>query len=238
MNYTTIETFDEKGFQEERKNGIGGSELGDILGLDQYACQRKLWYKKKNFEIDYKRDDYALRRGKRLEPVARSYFEETSGRKVKHSLPTFALKDSPHIRVNLDGLVLPQIDGEECLVLEIKTLGVDSFERIKKLGIPETYVSQIQYGMGIAGVKKGVFVIYSPEYDDLTISYIDFNESIFNGLKEAASNYWNNFIVGQYVPAQIEHEEDSIPTVCKNCEYRKKCKNLGSNGKPLQKDIF
>ena len=42
MNYTTIETFDEKGFQEERKNGIGGSELGDILGLDQYACQRKL----------------------------------------------------------------------------------------------------------------------------------------------------------------------------------------------------
>ncbi len=238
---TTQTTF------EERHLGIGGSDLDDLFEFSDYGCKRKLWYSKRQIEKDYKEESYQLRRGKRLEKVAFDYFAE----KLRAADPDFTglivhssdngvvssvhVYEKPHIRVNIDGFVVPDAtDWRTALPVEIKTLGVDNFIQYKKTGLPKGYCAQLQWACGILEKPKGYFGIYCPELDALEYFDIAFDTAFFDAATEAALSVMHSIELMLSPIRKRPAEEETLPRACNYCGWRKTCRGLGSNGKPLK----
>jgi len=214
---------EEIAFREERRKGIGGSDFDDLLEITQYGCQLKLWYSKTGVDPDYKRNQMPLKRGKRLEPIARAYLAEKLGEEItEHNGPIIA-EGKPWRRVNLDGTIC-----SGSTAVELKTLGMHSFSRIKAHGLPKQYICQLQWGIGLLSAINGVYGIYQPDTDQLIYFEVAFDIDLYNSLGDKVDKWWQDHIVQGIKPMPSWGE--SIGDACYNCEYRKSCRGLNSNG--------
>lgn len=210
----------------QRLSGVGGSDIRSIINGDAYACKRKLYYDK-TAKPDYHGDDYALRRGHRLEPIARDYYAETTSRNVLHSFGSFVCKKSPHRRYNADGICKDPTLG--WMLCEFKVLGEDSFKRAKSQGLPKSYLAQAQWGAGLLGLEYTSYGLYQPLSDELLTIDIPFDRELFTGLCALVDDFWG-MVTNVNIPEQLP--VDAFP--CKSCDYRKQCKGIGSNGRLLK----
>lgn len=228
-----IARISEEEWLRERLLGIGGSDFTDLTAGDDYACPRKLYYQKTTTP-DYKRDDFALRRGRRLEVIARNYYQETTGRQVLSGFGTFVNQRFNHQRFNPDGIFKDPSFG--WAVCEYKVLGKSgdfggecSFEKIKKHGLPKGYLAQAQWAAGLLGLKLTSYGIYQPLLDELLVIDVPFDPDIFKILCDLADKAW----------AEIQNKTppEGLPAMssaCRTCDYRKQCKGLNSSGTPFK----
>lgn len=232
---------------EDRHLGIGGSDLDDVFEFSDYGCKRKLWYSKRQVEKDYDGQSFQIRRGKRLEKVAFDYFAE----RFRADSPEFTglilhssddrinssiyVSDRPHIRVNIDGFVVDDAtDLSTAIPVEIKVLGVDNFIQYKKTGLPKGYCAQLQWACGILEKSKGYFGIYCPELDALEFFDITFDITFFENAQQASTDIYAAIKSGISPIRRRPEEEETLPRACLYCGWRKTCRGLGSNGKPLK----
>lgn len=108
---------DYAGWVEERRKGIGASDVAALLGLVGWESEYGLWLTKTGRRPAPK-DNYLMERGRRLEPATAQWFADETGLAVRRT-GTWALEDAPHLRVNPDRFVS---DGGG---LETKTAGED-----------------------------------------------------------------------------------------------------------------
>jgi len=88
-----------------------------------------------------------------------------------------------HAMGNADGLV--EIDGET-LGLEIKSMNDSKHKECAKKGVKYShpnYYDQMQFMMGLSGIKKFLFVSYNKNNSSYLHEYIDFDEFRFSYLK-------------------------------------------------------
>jgi putative phage-type endonuclease len=184
----------------ERKNGIGGSDVGAILGVNPYRSRLDVWLDKTGKGADVV-DNYAMARGRAMEPFIREWFvaetgltvEVTEGQTVSHPKHDF-------LRASYDGLTSD--DG----ILEIKTM---SQWVAKKGEIPESYYWQIQHYMYVAGREHGYFAIDSA--GTFIIEQVQFDERYTNEVLPKLNDFWNHVLADTPPPAQ---KRDNIePTI-------------------------
>lgn len=215
---TEVKTANREEWLQERKRGIGGSDLGHLIG-SLFGCERQLWYSKGDFaEVQNPEGQFRLSRGNRQEPVARSYYTDKTGRDCVSGFGTFVVADFPWQRVNVDGVVRDSKLGLG--VLEIKTLGLNSFRKVKKDGLPENYIAQAQWGAGILRLPFTSFGIFSPELDEILIIDVASDSAIFDGLVARASTFWNalRYGSGGSMPPKTK---STMP--CKFCAFYDEC---------------
>lgn len=80
------QTHDRAAFHAERLRGIGGSDAPVILGLSSWKTPLQLWMEKTGRTEPDVKESAILRRGRKLEPVVASEYEEETGRRV-HDAP-------------------------------------------------------------------------------------------------------------------------------------------------------
>jgi putative phage-type endonuclease len=142
-----------------RFDGIGGSEIGTILGVNKWQTPYQLYHQKKGDTIV--EENNAMRRGKILEPLVADIYTEKTGnivypcgsRLFKH--PEFAF-----IRGTPDYLIVTP--DNRIGVLEIKTsfgYGAIAWEN----GIPESNILQSEYYMSI--VKDSIKALFDVDID-------------------------------------------------------------------------
>ena len=140
---------------EERKKGIGGSDVSAVLGISPWKTSYEIYEEKTS--SDYKNEpsleaSVPLKAGNVLENLIIKIAERLTGAKIVPANEMVCLEEKPYIRANPDAfLIYP--DGKMSLV-EIKTLS----NRIKdeKWGentIPPYYESQLRYYQGVYGDK-------------------------------------------------------------------------------------
>lgn len=224
---------------KERKTYIGASDAASVINAGKWGCALKLYRDKTGSEKDFSDDDkQEFRRGKRLEGIAASYYEELTGRSVFFTARQH-MPGKPHLAVSMDRQVFKKEDKDKKNpgYLEIKTLGRWSFSSVKKNGLPEDYVVQLQYGMGIAGVTWGAYAIYCPETDELLHWDVSADKHLGNALLEKADDFWALNI-------GCEIEPDRLPEgskACETCVYKFSCWSGGvipeSAGKVNRPDL-
>ena len=144
-----------------RNAGIGSSEIGTILGVNQYQNVRDLWLiKTKQKPAEDLSKNFFVLRGSQLEPLARDIFNE---RTDSHFVPaTFVGDEFEFMRFSADG-----VDFDKNEIIEIKCLMKKNHEKTILENKPSpSYYAQVQWGLSITKAKLCHFVLYNPEYPE------------------------------------------------------------------------
>jgi len=191
----TFETITDH--MEARKGSIGSSEISTILGLNKYQTPRDLWLLKTGRTQPFEGNEFT-RAGHLLEPIIAQMFEEETGYQIEPgseqmSVHLHAIK--PHFSASPDRFYL--VDGKLC-ILECKStqMEVDPDE------LPLTWFSQLQWQLGICGVKKGA-VAWLTRGVFFGYLEIDFNEEYFMYMAEQADNFWLEYVQKDIEPPLV-----------------------------------
>lgn len=211
------QTYEE--FVASRKKQIGGSDIASVVGAGRYGCPRKPFYDKTGVPKDFDDSDrMEFTRGRRLEGIAAEYYEQVTGREVRVTT-TARVPGKPHLAVNIDRLV--KAEGKDGWgALEIKVVGRFSWLHIKKEGLIEDYILQLQYNMDVKKCSWGAFAIYCPDLDELMHWDVEADKDLGSALTEKADDYYCFHIECGVIPDPLPL--DSPP--CTGCPWFGTCR--------------
>lgn len=136
---------------EARKQGIGGSEIGAICGLNPWESAFALWAKRTGQIPDPELTGWSVRFGKAFEePILRLWAEEHPEYEV-FTTGTYRTASEPPLMANPDALAKHRETGE-WVIVEVKT------SRGSWVEVPEHYVAQVQHYMYVMGLTRAVVV--------------------------------------------------------------------------------
>ena len=152
MNSTLEMTHQE--WLEDRRKGIGGSDVATILGLNKYKSVYQLWLEKTDqIEVTSAQSEAAYW-GNTLEEVVAEEFSKRTGKKVRRRNRVFEHSKYPFLRANIDR----DIVGENA-VLECKTANQFLANEWDEDEIPIQYICQVQHYMNVLNLDYVYFAV-------------------------------------------------------------------------------
>lgn len=209
MAYKIIRPVDHDAWLQERSKGIGSSEATTLMGVNHYEDRYKLFMRKTG-QIPPKESTEQMELGHHLEPAVASRFAEVTGHWVDpKSEGDWIAVDTKreYLRVSPDRIWVPK--GEEhkkenWRILECKTTGmsVDPDE------IPSYWYCQLQYQMGVMGIKHGALAWIS-SFPVFNFGYkeIDFNPAYYELIVQSIDDFWKNNIQAGVAPEPEDLED-------------------------------
>jgi predicted phage-related endonuclease len=205
-------------FLEERKTGLGGSDIGSVYNIG-FGCQRKLAYEKRGFELDYpKPNPPEFERGNYIEPVVLQLYQDYTGRELSPA-NIERHPDYPYMLVHMDAVASsPEKDGPG--YFEAKVVNRFVMKRFMKEGLRDEYILQMQHGLSCTGFKWGSFGVLCLESWSFKWFDVDRDEAIITKLIEDEAAFWAKIENGP-MPEPLEDAKDRR---CQTCPYRKTCR--------------
>lgn len=208
----------------ERRNSIGGSDVGALLGLNKYRSAWSVWAEKTGI-LPESPDNEAMRQGRDLEHYVAQRFMERSGKRVERYNYLLRNPDHPHLHANIDRRVIGEKSGLEC-----KTASALAMKDYTGGQFPESYYAQCVSYLTVTGWKRWylaalvlnkAFFIYqlTTVDDDITPSWCDGSvyvpPSEIEALGQLAESFWVQYVeTGTPPPPDgAEPTTESIKTV-------------------------
>lgn len=139
---------------EDRRKGIGGSDVATVLGLNKYKSVYQLWLEKTGqIEVTSAQSEAAYW-GNTLEEVVAEEFSKRTGKKVRRRNRVFEHSKYPFLRANIDR----DIVGENA-VLECKTANQYLANEWDEDEIPIQYICQVQHYMNVLNLDYVYFAV-------------------------------------------------------------------------------
>ncbi|MDA3500757.1 MULTISPECIES: YqaJ viral recombinase family protein [Acinetobacter] len=198
-------------FLENRKKGIGGSDVAAILGFSPYKSPYQLWLDKTG-RSEKKAQNESAHFGHLLEDVVAKEFSRRAGLKVQRVTQQLFLEDHPWAIGNIDRAVInPEISGNVRFkdgalttdqLLECKTASEYMSKLFGEEGsdqVPDYYLTQCLWYLMITGcqiihlavlIGGNKFRMYRIERDE------DLIQSIFEQVK----SFWFNHVIADVPP--------------------------------------
>lgn len=180
-----------------RTQGIGGSDVSVIAGINPYKSIFQLWLEKTGtIEPEETESDYA-HFGTVLEPIVRNEFMEQTGIKVRMKKCIMQHEKYPYIICNLDGVIY---ENGEMNIFEAKTASAYKLKDWEE-GIPSEYQLQIQHYMAITGAKK-TYIAALIGGNRFIYHIVDRDEELIELIIEMEKQFWENVV--NNIPPQID----------------------------------
>lgn len=167
----------------ERSKGIGGSEVGTILGLNPWESAYALWAKKTGKIPSQIEENWAIRFGKAFEDPILQLWQEEHPEWDVFTTGTYADENCSFRHANPDALARHKGTGE-WMIVEVKT------SRNTWDDVPPAYVAQVLHYMGVMKIQRGVIVAVAGmtwnEYE------VPFDEDMIDHQNTAIASFWNS----------------------------------------------
>lgn len=198
MAVAVVETFT----KEERMKYIGGSDIAKVMGLSRWGTPLKLWAEKTG-KIDPPdlSDNESVEMGKDLEEFVAQKFSQKTGKAVRRAPKEYYHKDYDFMTAHIDRLVT----GTDEL-LECKTCSEFKAGEWQGDDIPQEYILQVMWYLGITGRKRGYIAVLIGG-NKFRHKPIDFSQELFDTMVEQAKEFWEH--VKNDTPPAIMPEDDS-----------------------------
>lgn len=182
-------------WHELRSKGIGGSDIGAILGVNKYKSLVDVYLDK--IEGKKVEDNDSMFWGRILEPIIRAEFQRRHNKEYETYLVPYSLKYDV-LRANVDGLIYNN-KTKKWAVLEIKTANQFTSKEWSDGVVPQSYYAQVMHYLAVTGLEFAVIVVLigGSDYREF---YIERNEGEVKVIKEVAEDFWNNYILPQKIP--------------------------------------
>ncbi len=202
-------------FLEERKHGLGGSDIASVLN-EGYGCALRLWNQKRGIEPDYPEEhNDAMELGQVLEP----FFAKKYGLQTNRGLSKVNIHhhpEHPELFVHADRMILGKPDSLG--VLEIKSLGRAMFWKTKREGLPDDYSLQLAHAMLVTGASWGSFAIGSRDTGELLWWDVQADPKLQARILDEALRFWVQVENGP-APDKLDPDDKR----CQQCCYRERC---------------
>lgn len=191
-----------------RGGGIGGSEVGALVGLSPYETSFSVFNTKMNGGKDLSALA-AVEWGHRLEEVVAAKAAEEIGLVSRFAGGLWANLDDPVLRVTPDRFACRERSWKAVGVIECKTAGdEDDWEEgtITATGqgsglAPLHYQAQLQWQLGILGLKKGWLACFVLGRErTFIVVECDFNPAWFAELAAEARRFWAESVLPDEPP--------------------------------------
>lgn len=195
---------------EKRKNGIGGSDVGAVLGLNSYRTPKDVWDDKLGLSTPFEGNE-ATEWGNRLEDVIAQKWSEEAKRDVQKDNKIRIHKDHPELLVNLDRVITDNQDGRGPGVLEIKTVSGFAFKAWEEDQVPLSYYAQFQHELAVTGWKWGEFglLVDGRNFKRLPL---DRDEIFIKEMTTESVEWWNKYVVPKVSPPLTGNELSKLTT--------------------------
>ncbi len=206
----------------DRTKYLGASDLGDVFSIPPYGCQRKLYYKKTGTEPDYPDnmdENFNIRRGNILEPVAASLYAKETGRKVRRRNNLIVDDEYDWMGCHLDREIVADERGPG--ILEIKAPSMRVFLDVKRKGAQEGYILQLQQMLGIRKLAWGAFAFFSAELADLFHFDVLRDDELIAKAREGAAAFWE-LVKRRTMPEKLEKKDKR----CMRCNFQTTCQGI------------
>ena len=139
-------------WMEDRRLGVGASEIAVLFGLSPWQTLRELWHEKVH-GCAYDPGSELFHWGHTMEPVVAAEFERRTGEPVEDPPSMIMIGEKPHHRASLDRVVTE--NGVPVAALELKNLNDGRHSEYNTSGPSVGYLLQLQYQMAVAGYEYG-----------------------------------------------------------------------------------
>ncbi len=209
MSYRIIRPSSREDWLKEREKGIGSSEATTLMGVNGYEDRYRLFMRKTG-QMPPKTPSEQMELGHHLEPAVASRFSELTGAWIDPSsegdwIAVDSKKD--YLRVSPDRIWVPAGEAhvkKNWRILECKTTGMS----VDPNDIPSYWYCQLQYQMGVMGIKKGAvawissFPVFNAGYKE-----IEFNPSYYALIVKSIDEFWNGNILTGVAPEPEDLED-------------------------------
>ena len=202
-----------------RKKGIGGSDVGAIMGVDPYRTARDVYYDKVS-EGTEQQDSPHMKRGRALESLIMKEYMQRHPEDTLLPAQFAQHPQHPWMIGTPDAYIAsPHHTGEKG-VLEVKCPAKHAFEKIKWYGIPNHYYLQMQHYLAITGLSWGLFVVFNADaWEMITIEVEAWTGSEMQTLIDLEAHFWNTHVVPQAPPTETK-ERVELPKVTGSVHFR------------------
>jgi len=200
----TLNMSEEK-WLELRRRGIGGSDIGAILGLNQYKTPLTVWMEKRGL-ANPQESNVHIEFGNRMEPVLRKWAQDDIGGDVTVLSSPYLYEDPDcnFLIANIDGVVLK---GEELYAgLELKTAGDWQAKWWKGEEVPDSYYAQTQHYMGVT--RLPLWIIGALVGKEFFTREVPRNDEFIAEAKRRAVEFWTTYVLPGVMPAPTGAEAD------------------------------
>ena len=217
QNFIALKSKSKKQWLEIRQQGIGGSDIAAILGLNKYRTALDVYQDKLGIAEEIEENE-AMHFGTILEDVVAQEFAERVGLRVQRVNATICTGKDFWMRANIDrAIVNPDIAGNVRIkeqkgtnrilttdaILECKTAGFRSAhlwgpsqeleiatgEVTSEHEIPVQYELQVQWYMAVTGVSKA-YVAVLIAGQEFRCYEVDRNEALIAQMTQYAHKFW------------------------------------------------
>jgi putative phage-type endonuclease len=166
-----------------RRTGIGGSDVGTIMGLNPFESAFGLWAKRSGQIVDPPVDNWSVRFGNAFEePILKMWSVENPEWEVFRT-GTWRHPKFDYLVANPDALARHRETGE-WIVVEVKT------SRSFWDDVPPAYRAQVMHYMDVMGCGRAVIVAVAGwQWEE---RWIDFDQFECDVQRSAASRFWDH----------------------------------------------
>jgi putative phage-type endonuclease len=174
---------------EERRKGIGGSDVAAIMGLSPWKTAYQV-YREKRKEVEDWAGNELTDWGKRMEPAIRQWYSDTTGRDVR--LPDKILYHPAH------PFMLASLDGftDDGRVVEIKTgRSGKGWGEPETNQVPDYYALQVHHYMTVTGFQVADIPV-SIAGSSPSLYIVEADKEISEMIIEACAKFWERVVNG------------------------------------------
>lgn len=199
----TVE-FSNKDVTLNRNEFLGGSDIAAVMGMNRWKTPLKLWAEKTGkLPLPDLSDIEAVELGTDLEEFVAKKFTQKTGKAVRRSPKYYQHPDYPYMVAHVDRLVT----GTDEL-LECKTASFFKKDEWENDDIPQEYILQVMWYLGITGRKIGhIAVLIGGQ--SFKYKQIEFDSELFETMVEAAKEFWQH-VKDDTPPAVMPDDDETL----------------------------
>lgn len=205
LRSTYVLNMSEEKWLQMRRRGIGGSDIGAIMGLNPYKTALTVWMEKRGLAKPQEPNVH-MEFGTRMEPVLRKWAQDEIGDGVTVLSSPYLYEDRQcnFLIANIDGVVLR---GDELVAgLELKTAGDWQAKWWKGDEVPDSYYSQIQHYMTVTGIRA--WYIAALVGRQFFTRLVPANPEFIAQMRTRATEFWTQYVLAGVMPAPTGSEAD------------------------------
>lgn len=177
-------------FLARRRTGIGGSDIGAIVGVDPFRTPMDVFLEKTGRAEE--ESSPVMERGTRLEPIVLELYTERTGHKLKKA-KFRRHREHSFLIANPDALIRGTRE-RPIGILEGKTLSSNQFRKVVDHGLFAHHQLQMQNYMLVCDLSWAAIAILSPDQWQFTINLVEANPGVQKTIVEVCEVFWFQYV--------------------------------------------